>query len=63
MELKWGRPVDPTPVEIAIATAIIRMGWSEAEHRLRAGQAGKRRWKLPYGRIERVRFLLDEMRR
>jgi hypothetical protein len=62
VDRRWGRPVDPTPFEIAVATARIRMGWSEAEHRQRAGLPECHSWEPPTGRIEEARFLMDGMR-
>jgi hypothetical protein len=59
MERKWGRPIDPTPFEIAAATARIRMSWSETEHRLRAGYSAESPWEPPLGHIARTRLQLD----
>ncbi len=60
MERRWGRPADPTPFEITIATAIIRLGWSEAEHRLRAGLSRRLWWKPPAGRLKKDRFFYGD---
>lgn len=59
MERKWGRPSDPTPFEIAIATAKIRTTWSEAEHRVRAGVETDNAWEPPCGRLHRIERFLD----
>ena len=40
------RRPDPSPPQITAATAVIRAGWSEREHRSRAG--------IPNGELPRV---------
>lgn len=41
------RTPDPTPEQIAIACAEIRQGWSENEHRVRAGALAPVAWTIP----------------
>jgi hypothetical protein len=59
MERRWGRPDDPSPSEIAAATARIRMDWSEHEFRVRAGFSEHHPWEAPSSRIERFWRFLD----
>lgn len=59
----WTRPADPTPFEIAIESARIRLGWSDADYRHRAGASRGFRSKPALGRVEKLRLLLDALRR
>ena len=60
MDQKWGRPDDPTPVEIAAATAGIRANWSDDEFRVRAGLSEYCPWQPPVGRSALIRLFQDE---
>lgn len=45
--LKGRPPWDPTPAEIAAATARIRAGWSKAELRKRSAWMEPAEWEAP----------------
>jgi hypothetical protein len=62
-EGKWARPADPTPLEIATQTALIRNNWTDEDFRQRSGADRRRGWQPPTGRVMLERRELYDLTR